>query len=348
MMMMMTMKTFALACAVLLLARGAHAQPGQDDPCLTEGEALDACMTTAGLGDAAQGVCDTCVDLAASATYTIGTITCDELASGDNGLCTALNLCPCPAECAAEAGSYALCEINAELGLGCESIDCPPPQGTDAPPAVTDVPPEGTDPTAPPSVEGVDACLTEDEALDACMIREGTGDADKEECDICVGAAAAATYAIMTTSCDELAMTDNGLCVALGLCRTCPVGCSTEMNAYALCEVNDELGLGCETLECNVADGAATDTPLKVPILLLPVILRLQRRLRLQRKLPVLLPRRLQRKLQSHLPRHHLRTLPLPWLLQPPLPRLEFLLLDSSPSLLLLFKRSFIFVCTCL
>lgn len=261
MMMMMTMKTFALACAVLLLARGAHAQPGQDDPCLTEGEALDACMTTAGLGDAAQGVCDTCVDLAASATYTIGTITCDELASGDNGLCTALNLCPCPAECAAEAGSYALCEINAELGLGCESIDCPPPQGTDAPPAVTDVPPEGTDPTAPPSVEGVDACLTEDEALDACMIREGTGDADKEECDICVGAAAAATYAIMTTSCDELAMTDNGLCVALGLCRTCPVGCSTEMNAYALCEVNDELGLGCETLECNVADGAATDTP---------------------------------------------------------------------------------------
>ena len=102
-MMMMTMKTFALACAVLLLAHGAHAQPGQDDPCLTEGEALDACMTTAGLGDAAQGVCDTCVDLAASATYTIGTITCDELASGDNGLCVALNLCPCPAECAAEA-----------------------------------------------------------------------------------------------------------------------------------------------------------------------------------------------------------------------------------------------------
>jgi hypothetical protein len=82
----------------------------------------------------------------------------------------------------------------------------------------------------------------------------GLGDGAKEACDICVSAAAAATYAIGTTSCDELATPENGLCVALGLCPTCPVGCSAEMEAYALCEVNDELGLGCQTLECNVVD----------------------------------------------------------------------------------------------
>jgi hypothetical protein len=57
-------------------------------------------------------------------------------------------------------------------------------------------------------------------------------------------------------------MADNDLCVALGSCPTCPVGCSAEMEAYALCEVNEELGLECQTLECNVA---ASEIPTTTP-----------------------------------------------------------------------------------
>jgi cell division septation protein DedD len=105
-------------------------------------------------------------------------------------------------------------------------------------------------------------CVTEDTALDVCMETAGLGDVAKEACDVCVVAAAAATSAIMTTTCEELASGDNNLCVALGLCPTCPVGCSAEMDAYALCEVNDELALGCQTLECNVAD---PETPTTAP-----------------------------------------------------------------------------------
>jgi hypothetical protein len=100
-------------------------------------------------------------------------------------------------------------------------------------------------------------CVAEDESLDACMTTAGTGDVAKEACDVCVTAAAAATSAIATTTCDELAAGDSGLCVALNLCP-CPESCAADVDAYALCEVNDELGLGCTNLNCRV-DG--TDTP---------------------------------------------------------------------------------------
>jgi hypothetical protein len=109
--------------------------------------------------------------------------------------------------------------------------------------------------------DGNAQCVTEDTALDVCMETTGLGDVDKEACDTCVVAAATATSAIMTTTCEELTSRDNSLCVALGLCPTCPVGCSAEMEAYALCEVNDELGLGCQTLECNVID---SETPTSI------------------------------------------------------------------------------------
>jgi hypothetical protein len=259
------MKTFTLACVVLLLTHGGNAQ------CVTEDTALDVCMETAGLGDAAKEACDICVSAAAAATYAIRNTTCDDLAMADNGLCIALGLCPtCPVGCSAEMEAYALCEVNDELGLGCQTLECnfADPETPTTAPAPTEA---GSTPTeaapteagsAPTSV-GIDACLTEDTALDVCMEKAGLGDAAKEACDICVSAAAAAMYASRNTTCDELAMADNGLCVALGLCPTCPVGsCSAEMEAYALCEVNDELGLGCQTLECNAAD---PETPTMAP-----------------------------------------------------------------------------------
>lgn len=157
---------------------------------------------------------------------------------------------------------------NAQPGQDA-GTDMPPPDeggaGTDVPPegAVTDVPPEGGDvPTTPPT--SMDTCFTEDAALEACMIGEGTAEAARDLCDLCVEAAYAVTSAIASTSCDDLATPDNGLCVALGVCPTCPVGCSAEMAAYALCEVNDELGLDCQTLECNVVD-PGTETPTVSP-----------------------------------------------------------------------------------
>jgi hypothetical protein len=114
----MMIKTFAFACVVLLLTHGGNAL------CDTEDTALDVCMETAGLGDVDKEACDTCVEAAAAVTSAIMNTTCEELAIGDNGLCVALNLCPCPEDCAAEVDSYALCEVNDELGLGCQTLEC--------------------------------------------------------------------------------------------------------------------------------------------------------------------------------------------------------------------------------
>lgn len=159
------MKTFALAASILLfLAYDGNAQ------CMTEDESLDTCMTTAGTGDVAKEACDVCVVAAAGSSAAIGTVTCDDLANGDGGLCVALNLCPCPESCVAEVGAYALCEFNDEVSADCASLslDCSDAATTtaedgaattedggavttEAPPATTEAPPTA-DPTSATSL----------------------------------------------------------------------------------------------------------------------------------------------------------------------------------------------------
>ena len=86
--------------------------------------AMGLCMDELGLGDAASTACDVCIRAAATAAAA-NSVTCDVLAGGSSGLCTALVACPtCPAECAVEAQDYALCEVNEELGSDCTTITC--------------------------------------------------------------------------------------------------------------------------------------------------------------------------------------------------------------------------------